>query len=122
MLTIRPMVATDLSALDVQTFGKTIRGQVAEMDGVPIAAVGVLHAEPFYAFAHMTPEMRKHPRQVVEVIRDFEEFLGTYYTTVYAIADVNESNSPAVLQRAGFKHHQTTTQGEVYKWHKSQSH
>lgn len=120
MLKIRPMTATDLTDLGVPTFGKTIRGQVAEIDGVPVAASGVLHTEPFYAFAQMTDEMRKYPRAVVKVIQGFEDFLSTYYKTVYAAADVDESNAPAVLRRAGFKYYQTNTQGDIYVWNKQE--
>jgi len=120
MLKIRPMVSTDLKDLDLLTHGHTVRGHVAEEDGVPVAATGVLHTDPFYAFAQMSDEMRKHPRDVVRVIRGFENFLGTYYKTVYAVADVDESNAPAVLRRAGFKYYQTNTQGDIYVWNKQE--
>jgi hypothetical protein len=116
------MVAKDLTDLELPTFGRTIRGQVAEVDGKTVAATGVLHTSPFYAFAHITPAMRDHPRAIVRVIQGFEEFLTMYYGTVYAIADVNENNAPAVLERAGFKHYQTSLEGEVYRWQQPQYH
>lgn len=122
MLTIRPMVQTDLNDLGIPTFGKSIRAQVAEVDGVPIAASGVIHTSPHYAFAHLTDAMRDHKRDIVRVIQSFSEFLQEYYDVVFAIADINESNAPSVLERAGFRHYQSTTQGEVYRWLKSQSH
>jgi hypothetical protein len=119
---IRPMEATDLTNLEIDTFGKTIRGHVAEIDGRPIAATGVIHTDPNYAFAFMTDEMRKYPREIVRVIRGFSEFLQQYYEVVYAIADIEENNAPAVLRRAGFEYYQTTDQGDVYRWLKPQSH
>lgn len=114
------MEATDLFSLNIPTFGKSIRGQVAEVDGEPIAATGVIHTDPFYAFAHLTDEMRKYPREIVKVIQVFETFLEEYYDTVFAVADAGEGNAPAVLQRAGFKYYQSTSQGDIYRWHKSQ--
>ena len=116
------MEATDLQRLEIPTFGKTIRAMTAEVDGVPVAAAGVIHTDPYYAFMTMTDEMRKHPKEIVKVIQGFNDWLSEYYTTVYAVASVEESNAPAVLERVGFRYHMTTTQGDIYQWHRSQFH
>lgn len=112
------MVPTDLLALGIPTYGKTVRAITAEKDGEVLAVAGVIHTVPFYAFVHMTDEMRRYPKTIMRVIRGFSDFLSKHYVAVYATASEEEANAPRVLERAGFKYLMTTTQGEVYKWHK----
>ena len=122
ILTIKPMGRTDLRALEVPTFGKTVRAMVAYIDDAPVAVAGVIHTDPYYAFANMTQAMREHPKEIVRVIQGFSDWLSENYEVVYALADVEESNAPSVLQRAGFKYYSNTVQGDVYKWHRPQFH
>lgn len=119
---IRPVEQKDLDLLGVPTYGRTIRGQVAVEEGVPIAIAGVIHTEPFYAFAHLTDAMRRYPKQIMKVIHSFQQFLSEHYTTVYAVADAEELNAVPVLIRAGFEYYMTTIQGDVYRWQTLQSH
>ena len=121
-LTIKPMGRTDLQALNIPTFGMTVRAMVAELEGSPVAIAGVIHTDPYYAFANLTEVMRSHPKEIVRVIQGFSDWLSENYEVVYAVADVNEANAPSVLQRAGFKYYSTTVEGEVYKWHRPQFH
>lgn len=115
------MEATDPILLSVPTFGMSVRAMVAELDGVPVGMAGVLHARPKIAFANLTDEIRKYPSDILRVIDAFGEWLAASYTSVIAIADVEENNAPSVLERIGFKYSHTTTQGDVYRWHKPQS-
>jgi len=119
---IRPMAAQDLSSFGLDTLGFTVRAIVAEEDGVPIAAAGVIHTEPPYAFAHIEEPMRKYPKRIMRVIKDFDIFLQSNYDVVYAVADVGEKNAPKVLEKVGFEYHQTNAQGDVYRWHKHPYH
>ena len=114
------MEATDLSNFGLDTLGYTVRAIVAEEDGVPIAAAGVVHTSPPYAFAQIEEPMRKYPKRIMRVIRDFDIFLQTNYEVVYAVADTEENNAPKVLVRAGFQYHYSNEQGDVYRWHKQQ--
>lgn len=116
------MEAMDLQRLKIPTFGYTVRAMVAELDGTPVGMCGVLHCKPFLAFANLTDEIRQHPSDIMRVIHGFGDWLAENYTSVIAVADIEENNAPAVLERIGFEYSHTTSQGDVYQWQQPQSH
>lgn len=114
------MVATDLDKFNMAQLGYTVRGIVAEEDGNVIGTAGVIHTEPPYAFAHVLDPMRKYPKAIMKIVRDFDIFLQSNYDAVYAVADTEENNAPRVLHKIGFRYYGTNPQGDVYRWHKQQ--
>jgi len=119
---IRPMEAEDLTNLDLNSFGKSIRAVVAEVGGKAVAVAGVIHTSPPYAFANLTPAMRDHPRDIMRVIKSFDAFLQQHYEVVYAVADPEENNAPRVLRKIGFEYYMTTIQGDIYRWQQQPYH
>lgn len=116
------MVLTDLQQLKIPTYNKTVRGITVEVNGLPVGLAGVIHTSPNFAFSKIDEELRSHPKLIMSVVHCFNEFLQQYYTTVYATADKDETNAPAILQRMGFKYYQTNLQGDVFRWQRQRLH
>jgi hypothetical protein len=116
---IRPITAADHAEVIPEDFRQTVRGYVAELDGKIVGVMGVLHCTPPLAFGKMWPELREHPRTVLQAIKLFRNMLVKHYTYVVADADIAETNSPAVLLRVGFTqvHAANADSKGTFLWH-----
>jgi hypothetical protein len=97
---IRPLLKDDIGHFE--TYGHTVQGMVAEIDGEVVAIAGILHSYPPQAFSLLTEESDGHRKLLVQMISKFRGLLKRYPLTVYAVADEQHLNSRSVLERAGF--------------------
>lgn len=101
--------------MGVDSFGFTIRGIAAELDGETIGVAGVLHGYPTQAFSQMDDRLRRYPKTIMLAARKFREILQSY-DVAYAVASREEKNADRFLTYVGFKYLQTTTSGRTYRW------
>lgn len=113
---IRAATKDDLIEMVGQTFPENIRAVTAEHDGELLAIAGIRMSNPKVIFSDIKPEVKKHPRVVVQLIHKVQAMMEDYNTEIYAIANENEPTAPGLLNHMGFKHVMTTRQGEVYQW------
>lgn len=105
-----------LSFNNGELYKESLRGLTAEIDGRPVAIAGILHTSPLQVFSTMRDEMRQYPVSIMKMAVALKSIMKTYECDLLAIADENESNSDAFLQRLGFVFIGENDNGRFYKW------
>lgn len=116
-LNIRPLTKSDILQIYGKPFNHSVRGFVGEIDGRVVGIGGVMYSNPIQAFSKIyDPEVRKHPRVIIETARRLAVLLDTISAPVYAIADSGEKNSRRFLEYVGFEFLEDSDKGPVYQW------
>lgn len=115
MLTVRPATQADFHALYGEAPARTIRAEVAELDGVPVAIAGIAYGgERPLLFSRILPALRPHKRFIVRQARRFAEIARKAHAV--AIADCQSTASARLLQAVGAQKVGESEQGEVFAW------
>ena len=99
-------------------FGKppirSVKAVVAVKDDVPIGVSGIfLDRSRYILFSNATPEILKHKKTVVRMVRETKRIIESVTIPVYAVEDEEISNNAIILKHLGF----TEEQDGVYVWH-----
>lgn len=115
MLTTRPATSTDFHHLYGEAPARTIRAEVAEIDGVLVAIAGIAYGgERPLLFSRILPALRPHKRFIVRQARRFAEIARKAHAI--AIADCERPASARLLQATGAEKVADSSQGEAYAW------
>ena len=108
----RPLTHEDLLSLYGRPFPASCVGYAAYLGGEVIAAAGIAYVRPAQCFSIMKPEMKDHPRCIVDAIRLLREKLDSVTFSVFATPDVDEETAPGFLRHVGF----VEIEEGVYQW------
>lgn len=112
---LRPVRSGDYEAIYGEPLKHSIRGWVATVDGEPKGIAGVAYVGgQVNAFSRSLPGLPKSwiARGAIATLRLIREL----NCPVLAIADPEIPTSHDFLERCGFEHVTTNTQGEVFRW------
>ena len=115
---IRPARRSDVVALCGDTYRQSMKAIVVEHKGKPVGIAGVLRTSPAQCFSAMDDILRTSPKTILKVAKALSELLDESQRPVFAIASEDETTAARFLTHIGFKYLTTTSQGEVYQWHK----
>lgn len=109
---VRALKKDDILAFYDEPFQQTIRGIAVELEGEPVAVAGVIATTPMQAISKIDDKLRKFPKAIVKVGKEFADILNLYEAPIYAVADENEANSRNFLKHIGF----IQIEDGVFKW------
>jgi hypothetical protein len=117
---IRPTTAEDIEVLYGHRPRKTMRAYTAVYDGQPVAVGGVYYySDQVVAFSCIKPEFAHLKaglgRGAIKVLR----MLKDINKPIIAVAEPGIPTSAEFLERCGFEHTHTNSQGKVYVWRKN---
>ncbi len=113
---IRPATREDVNHLEADTFGKTMKAYVIDLDGEAIAIAGVLHTSLNQAFSKLTEEAEKRPVMIMKLAKKTVELFKTYPTPIYAVASNHYETSDDLLVHLGFEFDEICGDRRYYKW------
>lgn len=115
MLSVRHATQADFHLLYGEAPARTIRAEVAELDGVPVAIAGIAYGgERPLLFSRILPALRPHKRFIVRQARRFAEIARKAHAV--AVADCQNPTSAKLLTHCGLHKVADSTHGEVYGW------
>lgn len=116
-VSIRPTVASDVSAICAVPIHATMRAYTLEIDGKPIGLAGLMRKDDRHVlFGETLAEGRNFPFAIYKGVRKVMDWVEKSGLPVVAIADPNIPRSTELLLHLGFKHIDTCQYGEVYRW------
>jgi hypothetical protein len=102
MVKVRPANNRDVELMVPDTFGKSMRGVVVEVDGRVIGISGILHTVPPQCFATITDELKAMPKALLSAVRLLRTMLNQYSVPVYSLAEDNSEVAIRFLEHVGF--------------------
>lgn len=114
---LRPVRAGDYEAIYGEPLKHSIKGFVVTVDGEPRGIAGVAYVDgQVNAFSRGLPGIPK--KWIVRGVKLTLGMIEEMNCPVLAIADPEIPTSHAFLERCGFEHVTTNSQGEVFRWRK----
>lgn len=114
------MTLADATAYFGQPPSHSMRGYAVMLDGRPVGLGGITYrCGVLCAFCEIGDELRPYKLSIARFARRIADLLGD--RPGMAVADPREPGSERSLRWLGFEHMATSKEGEVYKWHQSQS-
>lgn len=104
MVKIRPAQKNDDVLIDGHRYRYTFKGTVAELDGVPVGIVGVLHTIPLTAFSNISGELKGKIKFIRKYIEQYRELLDSYGVPIYATCSIDIPGASRFLKHVGFQH------------------
>lgn len=112
---IRAATTHDAEAFWGRSLPASIRGYVAEKDGVVMGVAGLAYMPTqIIAFADMKEGGQKYPMTIMRITKLVKALLNETKVPVYCNADVLLPNSQKFLEHVGFK----LLSGRTYVWSK----
>ena len=94
------------------TYGKSMRAIVIEIDGKVMGITGVIHTSPLQCFGEFGDDLRVRPKALVRFANALKPILNSYESAIYCVADEQIEASGRFLEYIGFE----KTDGDLYKW------
>lgn len=116
MVELKPLTREVIVAFNGEPFKDSARGLAAYKDGELLGYCGVLQGDMLQAFSHIKPELKKHPKVIVQAAYKMRSLLQFYDQAVYALADENEPTSSRFLEYVGFRYVFDCELGRLYRW------
>lgn len=119
MIESRLATQVDVIAYYGHAPGPSLRAYVVLMDGVPIGLIGLArlknHARLFSEFK---PELREHLNcmTILRTIKKAMQLVKDSRVPVVAMSTPDEPRSCSLIERLGFTHWMSASEGEVFRW------